>query len=104
MMNDSTVQVLMKRPDTSGSSEAIHGKIRSIFRGPSGRSGRQHGPTNRSLAAGAQPWSRSAHQREELLARLRVVSEPTQHGRRDGFGIDLLNSAHHHAHVPANNN
>ena len=90
MMNDSEMQVLMKRRDTSGSSEASHGKVRSIF----------HGTASRSVAAGAQPRSRGAHEREELFARLRVVPEPAQHGRRDRLGVDLLHAAHHHAHVP----
>lgn len=36
---------------------------------------------------------------EELLARLLVIPEHTQHRRRDRLAVDLLHAAHHHAHV-----
>lgn len=40
-------------------------------------------------------------ERQELFARLRIIPEDAQHGRGDRLAVDLLDTAHHHAHVPA---
>lgn len=41
---------------------------------------------------------------QELFASLRIVSEHSQHGGRDGLAVDLLYASHDHAHVPGYEN
>lgn len=43
----------------------------------------------------------SEHELEELLARLGVLPEHSQHAARDGLARHFLHAAHHHTHVPA---
>lgn len=54
---------------------------------------------------GRRQWRLFAvHQVEELLTRLRVIAEHTQHGGSDRLAIDLLHAPHHHAHVTGKDN
>ena len=41
-------------------------------------------------------------EREEFLARFRVIPKHAQHGAGDGLAAQLLNASHHHARVSAN--
>lgn len=53
-----------------------------------------------SIASSGRRPSLGMDEVKELLPRLGVVAEDTQHGAGDGLAVDLLDSAHHHAHVP----
>lgn len=54
-----------------------------------------------SVEAGSRPRAKLLQQTQKLFSRLEIVPELSEHHGRGGRGVDLLDAAHHHAHVAA---
>lgn len=71
---------------------------------PGGKRCRVGGGEARGWGTSGASWGPNGllgvHQVEELLARLGVIPEHSQHGGGDRLAVDLLHTSHHHAHVP----